>query len=139
MVYPDHDYSAEVLPLDVEAPRARWQEWFSWAFIQAVASAAGLTIEVRVIDANQIDMLVQTWRPLDGSIRTIGLQLKSKYHPEFVDDEQFVVHDLEGARFNRLLEAGNVPRFFVIVAVPAPPTALVQLTSDEATLGAAGW
>lgn len=83
--------------------------------------------------------MVQTWRPLDGEIRTIGLQLKSKHRPEFVDDGAYVVHDLEGTRHNRLLEPGNVPRFFVIVAVSPEPTPLVRLRPDHALLGAAAW
>ncbi|MCW3048000.1 MAG: hypothetical protein JWO74_2284 [Solirubrobacterales bacterium] len=141
MPYPNVNYAAEVLPLELDGdvPRAHWQEWFSWAFVQAVASAAGLTAEVKLIDANQMDITVQTWHPLDGQIRTIGLQLKSKQNPEFVEQGEYVVHDLEGRRYNRLLERGNVPRFFVVVAVPPPPASLVQLTSDQATLGAAAW
>lgn len=141
MPYPDVNYAAEVLPLeqDADVPRDHWQEWFSWAFVQAVASAAALTAEVKLIDANQMDIMVQTWRPLDGQIRTIALQLKSKQNPEFTHQGAYVVHDLEGSRYNRLLEDGNVPRFFVVVAVPPAPASLVQLTSDRAMLGAAAW
>ncbi len=61
------DYRSAVVPLTCEAPRPRWQEWFSWAFTQAVASASGLAPEIRLIDANQMDVLVQTWHPLGGS------------------------------------------------------------------------
>jgi hypothetical protein len=139
--YPNADYTADVLPADADAiaPRTRWQEWFSWAFIQAIGSASGFSAEVKLVDSNQTDILIQTWRPLDGMVRTIGLQLKSKQHPEFVDGDTYVVHDLEGERFNRLLEAGNVPRFFVIVAVPPEPVPLMQLSADHAVLEAAAW
>jgi hypothetical protein len=139
--YPQTDYSSEVLPLDTDAevPRAHWQEWFSWAFVQAIASAAGVTAEVKQVDSNQIDLFLQTWRPLQGQVRTIALQLKSKNRPHFVDDEKFVVHDLEADRYNRLLEPGNVPRFFVVVAVDEAPAPLVQLVSDSAKLAAGAW
>lgn len=55
MTYPSLTYAADVHPieLDADVPGAHWQEWFSWAFVQAVASAAGLTAEVKLIDANQ--------------------------------------------------------------------------------------
>lgn len=141
MAYPDVDYKADVHPLafDSEVPRAHSQEWFSWAFVQSVAFAAGLPAEVKLIDSNQMDILVQTWRPLNGAVRTIGLQLKSKQNPEFVSDDEFVVHDLEGDRYNRLLEAGNVPRFFVIVAVPPAPAPLAKLASDHGIMHAAAW
>lgn len=140
MAFPPADYASSVLPLAAcKAPRSQWQEWFSWAYIQSIAAAAGVTPYVAPIDANQTDLLVQTWYPLNGQVRMIGLQLKSTHAPKFVEDGAYVVHDLEGERFNRLLESSTVPRFMVVIAVPPPEVALVTLASDTATLSAAAW
>lgn len=137
--YPQADYATAVLPLEGHAPRPRWQEWFSWAFVQAVASAAGLVAEIRAIDANQIDVQVQTWHTYEGRVRTIGLQLKSTYAPEFVEEGSYVVHDFPAEHYNRLLAPADVRRFLVIVAVPPPDDSLMALDSDVAYLQAAGW
>jgi hypothetical protein len=137
--HPPADYTADILPIEAQAPRARWQEWFSWAFVQSVAAAAGLVADVKPIDSNQMDVQISTWYPLNGSVRTIALQLKSTYSPEFVESDAYVVHDLEAPRYNRLLEPSNVPRFFVIVAVPAPDAGLVTCQPDDAILRATAW
>jgi hypothetical protein len=69
----------------------------------------------------------------------VGLQLKSTYSPDFVENGSFVVHDLEGERYNRMLEPGTVPRFMVVIVVPPPDAALIQLEEEAATLRAVGW
>src|SRR5687768_8064448 len=109
MTYPPPGYTSNILPLECEAPRPRWQEWFSWAFIGSVAAAAGLVPQVLPIDANQTDILIQSWQPIDDEVRSIGLQLKATYAPEFVEAGQYVVHDLEGERYNRFLEHSRIP------------------------------
>jgi len=70
--YPQAHYTATVLPLENHAPRPRWQEWFSWAFVQAIASATGLTAQVQLIDANQVDIMIQTWGTYEGKVRTVA-------------------------------------------------------------------
>src|SRR4051812_49251222 len=77
MSFPPANYNVDVLPMECEAPRPRWQEWFSWAFVKAVGSAAGLVVHVPGIDANKKDIVIETWHPFEGRVRTIGLQLKS--------------------------------------------------------------
>jgi hypothetical protein len=139
VAYPDSTYSADIHPVSCEAPRPRWQEWFSWAFIQSIGSAAGLVVQVPGIDSNKKDVLVETWRPLDGRLRMIGLQLKSTMNPQFVDSNSNVAFDLDRDDYNGMLIRGNVPRFLVVVAVPRPPGALMSLSSDRAPLEAAGW
>jgi hypothetical protein len=139
MPHPVAAYSAQVLPAECEAPRPRWQEWFSWAFVQSVANAAGLVAQVPTIDSNKKDVMLETWRPLGGRMRVVGLQLKSTYNPSFVDNHSNVAYDLDRDDYNGLLIEGTVPRFLVVVVVPTPPTALVELTSDSAALGAAAW
>lgn len=139
MTYPPAAYSSTVLPFDCQAPRDHWQEWFSWGYVMSVAAAAGLAPKLQLIDANQTDMEVQTWRPFEGSVRTIALQLKSTHAPEFVEDGAYVVHDLTAERYNRLLEQGTVPRFMVVVVVPSPDAALVNLNGADTTLSGVAW
>jgi Domain of unknown function (DUF4365) len=137
--YPRAGYTASIAPGEGAADRSHWQEWFSFAFIQSIATACGFSADVKPTDTNQMDILVQTLGLYAGSVRTIALQVKSTHSPEFVEDDRYVVHDLEGDRYNRLLDPSNVKRFFVIVAVPPPPTPLVSLDCDVAHLQAAGW
>ncbi len=59
MPYPVVTYSSQVLPTNCEAPRPRWQEWFSWAFVQSVANAAGLVAQVPTIDSNKKDVMLE--------------------------------------------------------------------------------
>jgi hypothetical protein len=139
MSYPAVGYSAQVLPASCQAPRNRWQEWFSWAFVQSVANAAGLVAQVPTIDSNKKDVLVETWQPLNGRMRVVGLQLKSTYNPTFVENHTSVAFDLDQDDYNGMVMDGNVPRFLVVVAVPRPPTALVSLGTNNALLEAAGW
>jgi hypothetical protein len=84
-------------------------------------------------------VLIETWRPLEGRVRMIGLQLKSTMNPKFVDSDTNVAFDLERDDYNGMLTPGNVPRFLVVVAVPRPPAPLVSLASDRAPLEAAAW
>lgn len=137
--YPRAEYSASISPLENQAPRSRWQEWFSWAYVQSIASASGLAPDVKPIDVNQIDVQITTWGMFEGRVRSIALQLKSTYVPEFVEDDAYVVHDLPGERYNSLLEPSDVRRFLVIVAVPSPPEPLISLDCNVAHLQAAAW
>jgi hypothetical protein len=136
--YPQAGYTASVTPVD-GAERSHWQQGFSFAFVQSIAAACGLSADIKPSDTNQMDVIVQTWGVYQGSVRTIALQVKSTYSPEFVEDNQYVVHDLKGDRYNRLLDPSNIRRFLVIVAVPPPPTPVVSLDCDVAHLQAAGW
>jgi hypothetical protein len=137
--YPQAGYTAEVAPLSDPAPRAHWQEWFSRAFVQSVASACGVAPDVKPIDSNQMDVIIQTWGAYEGKIRTIALQLKSTYAPKFVENDAYIAHDLPGERYNQLLLPSDVRRFLVIIAVPRPPQPVISLDCDVVHLQAAAW
>jgi hypothetical protein len=141
VTFPPAGYNLDVMPLNsgCEPPRTTWQEWFSWAFVMSIATACGLVVQVPVVDNQKKDLQVETWRPLDGRQRTIGLQLKSTYRPVFVDELKNVAFDLERDDYNGILIPGSIPRFLVVVAVPAPPTALVSLHDGHARLQGAAW
>jgi hypothetical protein len=86
-----------------------------------------------------MDVMVQTYGPYEGKIRTVGLQLKSTYAPSFVEEDAYVAHDLSADRYNQLLAPSDIQRFLVIIAVPRPPAATVALESDVAHVQAAAW
>ena len=89
--------------------------------------------------AKKEDLQVETWRPYDGRQRVIGLQLKSTHSPTFTHEDANVAFDLDRDDYNGILMPGSIPRFLVVVAVPAPPQALVSLKSPHAWLEGAAW
>lgn len=124
---------------DGQAPVSTFQEWFSAGVVTAVASAAGLVPQVMPIDANKIDMQVQTWGPFEGRMRVIGLQLKSTHRPQFSRDRSFLSYSLDRADYEQLRAPGSIPRFLVVVVVPRPTAPWVRVRSNIVALGAAAW
>lgn len=121
------------------APTTTYQEWFSWAVIDAIATSTGLVTTVPAKDVNKTDMQVQTWKMFEGKVRTVGLQLKSTLAPKFSADGAHVSMDLTYDDWAKLLMPGNVPRFLVVVAVPRRPHPLATLRGSTVQLGAAAW
>jgi len=139
--FPPEGFSHEVLPIHPEciAPRERWQEWFSWAFVMSIATAAGLVVQVPTVDSQKKDLQVETWRPFEGRQRVIGLQLKSTFTPTFTDEGGNVAYDLKRDDYNGMLVPGSIPRFLVVVAVPKPTNPLVSIHAPHCRLHGAAW
>jgi hypothetical protein len=130
-----HDHS----PFGGDAPRARWQEWVSWAVVSSIASSCGLVVQTLPIDANRKDLQVETWGALEGAQRTIGLQLKSTINPNFVDHGAALAIDLARDAYDDLMAPASVPKFLVVVAVASPPDPLAVSEQQAITLNAGAW
>jgi hypothetical protein len=136
---PPSDYKVDLEPLECAAPRATYQEWFSWSVVEAIAHAVGLTAQVPRADVGKKDMTVETWRALEGKQRAIALQLKSTYSPTFVDKGRYLAYDLDVETYNELLIPSTWPRYLVVVVVPRPPSPLARLRPNLVALSAAAW
>jgi Domain of unknown function (DUF4365) len=86
-----------------------------------------------------MDVIVQTHGAVKGRVRSIALQLKSTHRPKFVENDAYVTYRLSKRRYNQLIEASDLRRFLVVVALPAPPEAAVSLECDAAHLHGAAW
>lgn len=86
-------------------------------------------------------MTVQTWGPLGGKVRTVGLQLKATSNPRFVSHQgcDSVAFSLEGEHYNDLCSPASFPRFLVVVALPQTHEPWVHLRSSIVALRTAVW
>lgn len=123
------------------APSNRYKEWFSWAVVAATTSAAGLVCQTPQIDANKVDVQVNTWGAWNGRVRTIGLQLKATSSPSFVgsDDNRNLAFVLDRADYNAFLEPSTVPCFLVVVCLPTLGKRWVTHRPNLTALGAGAW
>jgi Domain of unknown function (DUF4365) len=137
-------HRSETFPLDFAdgtAPANRYKEWFSWSVVASIVSSAGLVCQIPTIDANKVDVRVESWGTWRGKVRHVGLQLKSTSSPSFVGgaEDRRLAYQLDGPDYNELVEDCSYPRFLIVVALPTLGEAWVRQRSSIIALSAGAW
>jgi hypothetical protein len=107
-------------------------EQFSYAYVRAVASAAGFDTGVMSMDYDSVDLIIRG-RSFDGPIRnpTIDLQLKAT-HQNLVGDVE-MTYQLKRKNYDDL-RATNVAHPQLLVVVQVPGDRVDWLEQDETAL-----
>ncbi len=128
-------------PLGLEDQPNNFREWYSWAVIASVASAAGLVCHVPTIDVNQTDIRVETYGLWEDRQRSIRLQAKasSSISSVVVGGVDYVTHSLKRARYDALQQPSTNPIFLVLVAVPALNRPWTRIRQAILGMHAAAW
>ena len=139
-------FSAQITPQNAGFPglhlqKNNFREWYSWAVVAAVASAAGLVCHVPAIDANQKDFLVETLGMYKGRQRSIRLQLKasSSLNTAHENGVDYVTMSFSRAYYDAFQAPATIPLFLILVALPpltAPWTHIKQTLHE---LHASAW
>lgn len=86
------------------------KEWFSRAFLTAVAASAGFPVEITLNDLFGVDATVR-----DGVV-AVDWQLKGTASPDFTHTE--LRFDLDVRTYNLLRVTRNTPAYLGVVVVP---------------------
>jgi hypothetical protein len=104
------------LPLDLNTSK----ELFSDAYMRAVVSAAGMSLDRTSVDRDGLDGFIEYVGPIGEMYSPmIGFQLKCTASPSCLKNGH-VSHALKAANYNQLCVTNSgVPRILIVVLVPA--------------------
>lgn len=144
--YAPTSFSADITPEFTGFPGLKlrenqFREWYSWAVVASVASAAGLVCHIPAIDENKTDVRVETIGVWNGRLRSIRLQLKasSSLGTARSGGIDYVTHSLKREYYDRFSEPSNVPLFLILVALPPLDRPWTRIRPSIHGLSAAAW
>ena len=110
-----------------------WQEQFSFAYIRAVASAAGFQVEKPSIDVCKVDLEVSAVdENLYPDLPKLLMQVKSD--SDFALREDVLAYKLDVETYHRLIRKTTFTRILVVVTVPPQVSEWLSHSEDELTL-----
>ncbi|WP_432928417.1 DUF4365 domain-containing protein [Microbispora sp. CA-135349] len=113
--------------------RSACKEWFSVAYVQALASAAGYAVEISRVDQFGIDLEIR-----DRAMR-IDVQMKCTERLKSLDDQSFTF-DLDARTYNLLCGPDRIlPGYLFVVEVPSDINEWVTSTSEGILLRRLGY
>lgn len=104
------------------------EEALSRAYVRAVAGFAGYTVSEEDFDRDGIDLRIHAGGILNPSI---GLQLKATVNLGSVHSDGCYRYDLLVRNYDRLIRPVQVPRYLVVLALPADEVDWLTVSSDE--------
>ncbi|MEU1735312.1 DUF4365 domain-containing protein [Streptosporangium sp. NPDC020145] len=113
--------------------RSARKEWFSIAYVQALASAAGYAVEVSRVDQFGVDLEIR-----DRAMR-IDVQMKCTEKLKSLDDDNFTF-DLDVRTYNLLCGPDRIlPGYLFVVEVPKDISRWITPTSEGILLRKFGY
>ncbi|MEV0196127.1 DUF4365 domain-containing protein [Nonomuraea sp. NPDC050691] len=114
--------------LDISACK----EWFSVAYVEALAYAAGYAVTVVHVDHFGVDLELR-----DRALR-VDVQMKCTNEPEAIGDH--IAYPLDARTYNLLSDPGrNVPAYLFVVEVPPLKVDWVSCSADGLQLRRCGY
>lgn len=111
----------------------QWQEQFSYAYLRAVASAAGFQVEKPSMDLSKIDLEISAVdENLYPELPKLLLQVKSD--SDFDLREDVLAYSLDIDTYQKLRRRTMHPRILVVVTVPRDQTNWLTQTENELIL-----
>lgn len=99
------------------------KEWFSRAFVMAVAASAGFAVQPIQDDVDGVDVELR-----DGGI-TVDVQLKATAVPEIAGG--FLKFDLDVKTYDKLRKDRNSPGYLVVAILPKRRTQWIAHKADH--------
>lgn len=113
---------------------AALKERFSFAYVAAIAYAAGAVIDEPSVDRDSVDV-VFTSRGQVGPRRSPHFHAQLKCHTGGPNDEGAILYDLRIKNYHDLIPTNHiVPRILVIVCVPADAAEHAKWTPEQLLL-----
>ena len=144
--YAPTSYRSEVTPETAGFPglaemHTGVREWYSWAVVASVVTAAGLVCNVERIDVNQVDVTVSTIGMWKNRVRAISLQIKSSsnYTTFTETGVDYISKSFPRAYYDDMRAPRTTPLFLVLVALPPTDRPWTRLRSGIHTMHAAAW
>ena len=95
------------------------KQQFSFAYIRAVAAAAGFAVSRPEVDDDSIDLQI-TARGDSGTISSPKIELQVKCTSQNVVKDQHIAYSLNLKNYNELrMTTPQIPRILVVIVVPA--------------------
>ncbi|MEU5867106.1 DUF4365 domain-containing protein [Nonomuraea sp. NPDC047529] len=114
--------------LDISACK----EWFSVAYVEALAYAAGYAVTIVHVDHFGVDLELR-----DRALR-VDVQMKCTNEPEMKSDH--IAYSLDTRTYNLLSDPGrNVPAYLFVVEVPSSKADWVSCSIDGLHLRRCGY
>ncbi|MEU5867056.1 DUF4365 domain-containing protein [Nonomuraea sp. NPDC047529] len=114
--------------LDISACK----EWFSVAYVEALAYAAGYAVTIVYVDHFGVDLELR-----DRALR-VDVQMKCTNEPETKSDH--IAYSLDTRTYNLLSDPGrNVPAYLFVVEVPSSKADWVSCGTDGVHLRRCGY
>jgi hypothetical protein len=114
-------------------------EQFSWAYIRAVAAAAGFAADRPELDRDSVDLTISASAD-SGLMRTPRLDLQAKSTADLAPPGDRIPHFLKLKNYNDLrVEEVMVPRILVLVLVPDDPLEWLDQTEEQLALRRCGY
>lgn len=104
------------------------EEQMSFAYVQAVASAAGYTFSIDNKDVNGIDIRIHAGGSWDLSI---GLQLKATTRLGAPSADGHFRYKLEIKDYRRLIRGAQYPKYLVVLDLPGDKDDWLTVSDDE--------
>lgn len=115
------------------------KEQFSVAYVTAVASVAGFSVDQPKRDLDSIDMVI-SGRSKTGKVRSPRLELQLKCTASSVVREDVLKFPLKRKNFDDLIPTNVlVPRILVVVIVPEKPSDWLHQSEQELALRHCGY
>ncbi len=110
-----------------------WQEQFSFAYIRAVASAAGFQVEKPSMDVYKTDLEISAVdEDLYPDLPKLLVQVKSD--SDFDLREDMLAYELDVETYRRLSRRTTHPRILIVVTVPRETSDWVSHSENELIL-----
>ena len=104
------------------------EEALSRAYVRAVAGFAGYTVSEEDFDRDGIDLRIHAGGDLGPSI---GLQLKATVNLGNIRSDGCYRYDVPVKNYDRLIRLFQVPRYLVVLALPADEADWLTASTDE--------
>jgi hypothetical protein len=117
------------------------REWYSWAVVASVVTAAGLVCNVQNVDVNQVDVTVSTIGTWQGRQRIVSLQVKSSSGFETFAEKgvDCISKSFPRAYYDDMQAPRTLPLFLVLVALPPTTSPWTRVRQGIHAMHAAAW
>lgn len=118
-------------------PLTAQQEQFSIAYVRAIASVAGYSVEKPEVDADSIDLRITQCGGEDDTypdIEGLGVQLKCTYAHTPNEEQGCIKFPLSIKNYNDLRRNNMSPRILVVVHTPKDLAGWLAHSDDSLTL-----
>ncbi len=115
------------------------KEQFSFAYVRAVAAAAGYAVSEPSVDDDSIDLQIAS-RSLTGCVKRPRLELQVKSTADLALDDESFAFPLKIKNYNDLRDPDVlVPRILVVVRVPDDIAEWTEATDNELLVRRCGY
>jgi hypothetical protein len=109
------------------------KQQLSFAYLHAVASAAGYSCYLPFVDDDSIDRALAARGKVQGLLQSprIDVQLKSQVRNPLKEKEQAFTYRLKKKNYDDLRGVQMVPRLLVVLLLPRDPNAWVEVGHEQ--------